>query len=73
MNDDTAALKTRLTKILYLPSSMSDDKIVNLVTKLMKRQATEARIKKLIKVTNMTREDAIRTLKDQDAASASNK
>ena len=73
MNDDAAELKTRLTKVLFLPSSASNEEIINLVTKLVKRQATEARIKKLIKATNMTREQAIRTLKDQDAASASNK
>jgi hypothetical protein len=79
MNNDPAALRTKLIEILSLPKGASDDAIIKRVSKLgsrvkelAKQQAIEARIKKLMgQPTNMTYEVARYTVEQQDAASAS--
>jgi hypothetical protein len=79
MNNDPAAHRTRLIEILKLPKGASDIAIIKRVSKLgdrvvelVKQQAIEARIKKLMgQPTNMTYAQASDTVKKQDAASAS--
>jgi hypothetical protein len=73
MIGDTSVLKTRLVEILKLRSSASDNDILNVVRKLVNQQETEGRIRKLISETHMSRDEAFRCLREQDAARASNK
>ena len=77
MNDRTEQpLAVRLAEILELPPDASEADILKTLTAWAteRKQAQETakfenRIAALVKVTNQSREDAIQTLAEQDAAS----
>ena len=70
-------MKKKLIEVLGLPKSASEQDIIANVTKLVKRNRKmleqlkrERRIRRLIKKTNMTPEQAIETIKQQEAAAS---
>ena len=73
MKKGTATFKTKLAKILGLPSGTAESKLLKAVAKLAAESKFETRLEAYMKATNQSREIAIKSLAEQDAVSACKK